>query len=257
MKDKRGHERGPCSECECEEYEPEAGSNKCDFCGHCPVQHNLKLMKDGISPNENHEVQRHEAEPGRCQETPGAKDLFKNDLAVPQNQTDPCSSEPPLKKMYLQTGGLQSRLKEELKMICKDADILQRDGKYFVLCKPCEQTIAVGDSNKWGSLRRHMTTSATHIAHIKGSNEMDSQTTAFAELTSTYKNIFIRKGDTAVCRDCKQVLSLTAKNIATNANRHMTSNKHTAAAQKASSSKMISQFFTKNDNPAQEKPTEV
>ena len=55
MKDKRGHERGPCSECECEEYEPESSSHKCDFCGDNPVRH--KLMKDDISPNENHDAQ--------------------------------------------------------------------------------------------------------------------------------------------------------------------------------------------------------
>jgi hypothetical protein len=41
MKDKRGHMRGHCMECECEEYEKEENSHKCDFCGHNPVQHKL------------------------------------------------------------------------------------------------------------------------------------------------------------------------------------------------------------------------
>ena len=39
MKDKRGHERGHCMECE--EYEKQEQSHNCDYCGHNPVQHTL------------------------------------------------------------------------------------------------------------------------------------------------------------------------------------------------------------------------
>ena len=41
MKDKSGNERGHCLQCDCEEYEPEKNSHKCDFCSHNPMQHML------------------------------------------------------------------------------------------------------------------------------------------------------------------------------------------------------------------------
>ena len=148
-------------------------------------------------------------------------------------------------------------LQHELKYIYKDAEIQLKGDKYFVYCKPCKAQFSVGSSNKWGSFRRHMTQSVAHVAYAKGGDEPDVATKAFEKVTDAYKSTFIRKGGVAVCRDCGDTLSLTAKNILKNADKHVKSQKHNAPLVKASSIKLISDYMKKKGNTAKEEPKDV
>ncbi len=43
-KDKRGIDRGSCGKCDCKEYEVFDKRLLCDYCGHRPMDHEIKTL---------------------------------------------------------------------------------------------------------------------------------------------------------------------------------------------------------------------
>ena len=114
-------------------------------------------------------------------------------------------------------------LKQQLAAINLNAVLVHEDGKLKIKCTVCLAQTDIGKSNKWSNYKRHLSSTI----HTMAEEGVSPEDVAFKALDKAHPNVFVEKGNHAVCSLSRKrskwevTVSLLANNFLTNAKHHV------------------------------------
>jgi hypothetical protein len=270
-RDKRGVNRGTCT-CGCPEYEVvEPTHILCDYCGHPPMHHaelkyplsnssnddintdeqqydrdvttkNLDICTNHIFTTADPDKKIKELEASRSDGSESEHECPDDDKCIlPAPHCDEPQGNKPIQDKHF------DKMQSELERLTSDATLVKEGENMHVFCNLCKVKLTMGSSNRWGTVKKHLSRASHQI--ILSSREMESSSLkTFEELDKLHPHVFLQKKEEARCVDCgdQGALTLSSKNLKYNAASHVQSASHKLKAQKrgASTSQRITSFFT-------------
>ena len=255
MKDKFDVFRGGCTDCDCPEYTCESSSVICAYCGHYPVKH--PASQNPIPDQRNKE--------NSSPAPPNIPDQVNKEIEL-SGPSSASVDTPDSEVIVIED---QDSLTLKFQKEIKELDLQEQEAEQFHLnvksksinCGLCDHNISLGKDHKgFYNLRRHIS-SNTHKLNLELINPDLEQCRFFELIIQRFPDIIIvtnkqQKG--VKCRVCLIEFCVNHKNVFSNINQHVRSQKHTRLKSKRTNTKDISSFFPKkktSDQPRQ--PTEL